>query len=154
MRERFHLDVYNVIIVALIPAILLTAWGLTSAHDRNERSKRCENAIDYLEAVTDLAPLYTSARTIDDADEWLDAMEELPAPDVAQQLHTRATAAFSYASAMGMDVSADEPGDLFDQLTAFRDGLDESRTELEEQCPNTADLIPDAFPMYFREEQQ
>ena len=35
MREKFHLDVYNVIIIALIPFVLLVAWGLTWNYERN-----------------------------------------------------------------------------------------------------------------------
>lgn len=152
MREKFHLDVYNVIIIALIPFVLLVAWGLTWGYERDLRAQQCEDAIAYLEEVTALAPEYLEAETLDDADGWLDDLQDMGHPAPANDLHNGAISAFTYASTAGLEVDMAEPGGLYDQLTTFKGVLDDGRDTLVDQCPETEPLIADAFPMYFREE--
>lgn len=152
MREKFHLDAYNVIIIALIPFVLLVAWGLTWGYERNLHAQQCEDALVYLEKVTEIAPDYLEANSLDDADDWLDGMQELSYPAPAGDLHNGAVSAFTYASTAGLQADMAQPGGLYDQLTTFKGVLDDGRDTLVDQCPDTAALIPDAFPMYFREE--
>jgi hypothetical protein len=152
MREKFHLDVYNIIIAGLVPLMLLTAWGLTTAYERNERERQCEEAVTYLEEVADIATSFTGADSLDNADSWLSLMQEISPPVPANDLHDGAMSAFTYASMMNIDVAMDEPAVLYDQLTAFKDVLDNGRETLVSQCPDTAPMIADAFPMYFRQE--
>lgn len=152
MREKFHLDVYNVIIIALIPFVLLVAWGLTWGYERDLRAKQCEDAIAYLEEVTAFAPEYLEAETLDDADAWLDDMQDMGYPSPATDLHNGAISAFTYASTAELQVDMAAPGGLYDQLTTFKGVLDDGRDTLVERCPDTEPLIADAFPMYFREE--
>jgi hypothetical protein len=152
MREKFHLDVYNVIIIALIPFVLLVAWGLTWGYERNLHAQQCEDAIGYLEEVTAIAPEYVEADTLEDADDWLDSMQELGYPEPASDLHNGALSAFTYASTTDLQVDTAQPGGLYDQLTTFKEVLDDGRDTLVDQCPDTEPLIVDAFPMYFREE--
>ena len=154
MREKLHLDVYNVIIIALIPFVLLVAWGLTWGYERSLRAQHCDDAITYLEEVTALAPEYLQAETLDDADTWLEEMQELSYPDPATDLHNGAVSAFTYASRADLPVDMAAPGGLYDQLTTFKGVLDEGRETLVSQCPDTEMLIADAFPMYYREEGQ
>lgn len=154
MREKFRLDVYNIIIIALIPFVLLVAWGLTWGYERNLHARQCEDAIAYLEDVTALAPAYLQAGSVDDADSWLLGMQELSYPAPATDLHNAAVSAFTYASTTDLQVDTGEAGGLYDGLTTFAGILDEGRETLERQCPETAPMIADAFPMYFREEGQ
>ena len=151
MREKFHLDVYNIIIIALIPFVLLVAWGLTWGYERNLHAKQCEAAIPYLEEVAEFSGLYTNASSISDIDSWLDRMEQTSRPEPANDLHNGAMSAATYASSTDLPVDMSAPGGLYDQLTTFKDVLDEGRTTLVNRCPETAPLIDDAFPMYFRE---
>jgi hypothetical protein len=154
MRFKRYLDIYNLIIAALIPFMLLTAWGLTTVHERNERIKHCEEAITYLEDVTDIASVFTTADSLEDADTWLDLIQEISHPAPTKDLHDGAMAAFTYANMVNMDVALDEPGALYDKLSAFQDVLDSGRETLVSRCPETEPMIDDAFPMYFRQENQ
>jgi hypothetical protein len=154
MRERLHLDVYNVIIAALIPVMLLTAWGLTTAYERNLRTEQCEQAVAYLEEVTGITGLYTSASSIDDAAPWLQRMQEMSYPAPATDLHNGAVSAFTYAATMNLNVDIAAPGGMYDRLTTFQDVLDEGRATLVARCPETDTMITGAFPMFFREEGQ
>lgn len=154
MREKLHLDIYNVIIIALIPFVLLVAWGLTWGYERNLRAEQCNDAITYLENVTELAPEYLDAESLDDADDWFEGMQELDYPEPATDLHNGAVSAFTYASTAELSVDIAQPGGLYDELTTFKSVLDDGRDTLVDQCPDTESLIADAFPMYFREEDQ
>lgn len=154
MRERLHLDVYNIIIALLVPVILLGAWGLTAAYERNERARQCEDALTYLAEVTENASLYTSAGSLEEADDWVDAITQLSVPEPARDLHDAATSAISFAATVDIETDIRQPGDLYERLPAFQDTLDEGRETLETRCPDTAPLIADAFPMYFRNEGQ
>jgi hypothetical protein len=152
MRFKRYFDVYNVIIAALVPLMLLTAWGLTTVYERRERAQQCEDALVYLEDVADIASVFTSADSLDDAETWSEQLKEISHPAPANGLHDSALSAFSYASMVNMDVAMDEPGGLYDQLASFNDALDNGRETLVSRCPDTAPLIADAFPMYFRQE--
>lgn len=154
MREKFHLDFYNVIIVALVPLMFLTAWGLTTAYERNQRAEQCEQAETYLQEAADISSLYTTADSVDDAEDWHEEMQELSWPEPADDLHNGALSAFAYASSMNLDADTAEQGGLYGQLTAFQDVLDKGRETLVNQCPDTETMITDAFPMYFREDGQ
>lgn len=151
MREKLHLDVYNVIIIALIPFVLLVAWGLTWGYERNLHARECDEAVTYLEDVADFSSLYTSAGSIDEADQWLEQMQEMSYPAPLADLHNGAVAAFTYASSTSLTVEMDQPAGLYDRLTTFKRVLDEGRDTIVRQCPEVDPLIPGAFPMYFRE---
>lgn len=154
MRERFHLDVYNVIIVVLIPFVLLVAWGLTWGYDQRLHAQACDQSVEYLKNVTDIATEYTSAASLDDADAWLEDLLDMSVPTPATDLHNGAAAAFTYAARANLPPDPSQPGSLYDELTTFKDVLDEGRQSLVEQCPATEPLISDAFPMYFRKDGQ
>lgn len=152
MREKFRLDAYNIIIIALIPFVLLVSWGLTWAYERNLHTRQCEDAITYLEDAAAIAPDYTGASSLSSADDWVESMQELSYPPQATDLHNGAVSAFTYASNANLDVDLAAPGGLYDQLTTFRNVLNDARETLIDQCPDTEPLVADAFPMYFRED--
>mgnify|MGYP001197109358 CR=1 FL=1 len=154
MREKLRFDVYNVIIIALIPFVLLVAWGLTWGYERNLHAKQCDDAITYLENVIELAPDYTEAESLDDADDWVEGMQELGYPEPATDLHNGAVSAFTWASTAELPVDPSQPAGLYDALTTFKGVLDDGRETLVDECPDTEPLIAEAFPMYFREEGQ
>lgn len=154
MRERFRLDAYNVIIVALIPFVLLVAGGLTWGYDRRQQAQACDQSVAYLEDVADIATEYTSAASLDDADAWANDMEDMSVPSPATDLHNAAVAAFAYAAQADLPADPSQPGSLYEELTTFKNILDEGRQTLVEQCPATEPLVSDAFPMYFRKDGQ
>jgi len=152
MRERFRLDVYNVLIIALIPFVLLVAWGLTWGYERNLRERHCEDSVAYLREVAGFSSLYTNADTLDDADSWLARMQEMSVPAPLNDLHNGAISALTWAATTDLAVDPAQPAGLYERLTTFKGVLDEGRTELATQCPDADALVPAAFPMYFREE--
>lgn len=151
MREKLHLDVYNVIIIALIPFVLLVAWGLTWGYERNLHERQCKEAVTYLEEAADFSSLYTNAGSLDDADPWLDEMQEMSYPAPLADLHNGAVAAFTYAATTSLPVEMNQPAGLYERLTTFKEVLDDGRDKIVRQCPEVDPLIPNAFPMYFRE---
>jgi hypothetical protein len=152
MREQFRFDVYNGIIIALIPFVLLVAWGLTWGYERNLRARQCDEAITYLEEVAEFSTLYTDAGSLDRADGWLDNVQTMSPPEPMSDLHNGAIAAITWATTTDMDVDTSEPAGLYERLTTFKDVLDEGRATLVKRCPDADALVPAAFPMYFREE--
>lgn len=152
MRDKLRLDVYNVIIIALIPFVLLVAWGLTWGYERNLHARQCEEAIVYLEEAAGISTLYTSAGSVENTDRWLEQMRELSAPEPLRDLHNGAIAALTWASTTDLEVDTSQPAGLYERLTSFRDVLDDGRETLADQCPDADALVPAAFPMYFRED--
>lgn len=152
MREKLRLDVYDIIIIALIPFVLLVAWGLTWGYERNLHARQCEEAIAYLEEVAEFAPLYTNAGSISNTDQWLEQMEAQSTTEPLRDLHNGAISALTWASTTDLEVDTTQPGGLYERLTSFRNVLDDGRETLANRCPDADALVPAAFPMYFRED--
>lgn len=152
MREKLRLDVYNILIISLIPFVLLVAWGLTWGYERNLHAQQCDDSIAYLEEAAEFSSLYTEAASVDDADRWLAQMQEMSAPEPLRDLHNGAIAALTWASTTNLEVDTSQPAGLYERLTTFKGVLDEGRETLANRCPEADALVPAAFPMYFRED--
>ena len=154
LRQHLKLDVYTIIIVALIPSFLLIAAGATWFYDRAEARRACSDATAYLEDASGLAGSFQSASSVSDTTAWVTGMQALHPPPVAQSLHDTVLGTVSYATSTIPDLNVSEPGAVYDAVTPFQDSLDRSRDDLVKECPDLAAQIPDAFPMFFTKDGQ
>lgn len=150
MRNRIPFDIYTILIIAIVPVFLATAWGLTWNHERVAKREMCASAVTYLTDAADLVPTYTSAGNIGDSDFWLSQLESLTTtPGAAKDLRDVVLSSMSYAMTTDPGRETTATGEAYRALTPFQESIDQARTELVETCPETAPLIPDAFPMFF-----
>lgn len=150
MRNKIPLDIYSILIVAIVPVFLATAWGLTWNHERVEKQERCANANLFLEDARDLVPVYTNAGSIGTSDVWLSQIESITTPGAARELRDVILSSMSYAMSTDPDLDTTATGEVYTSLTVFHDSIDRAQAGLVEECPDTATLIADAFPMFFR----
>ena len=152
MREKLHLDIYTVLIIALIPFFLLTAWGLTWNYERVLANRACEDTTNYLEEATALAPEVMNAGTLQNAGGWVGRMAEMRPPPLAEDLHDSIVNTATYATNSDPGLDTTQPAGVFEKLTPFQDPIIEGRDKIIAECPELADAIPDAFPMFFTKE--
>lgn len=153
MGEKFHLDIYMVLITALIPVFLLNAWGLTQNHERVLANRACEDTTSYLEEASGFAPEFRSAGTLENADGWLSLMRTMRPPQLAEDLHNSIMTTVTYAMNTDPDLDTTQPAGVYVRLTPFRSSIMEARAQILEKCPELAGQIPTAFPMFFTEEK-
>lgn len=150
MRSGFRLDPYNIIIVALIPFVVIAAWGLVAWHDYSERRATCDNSLRYLDAAAALYPLYVDASTVEDASPWLDQLRALQAPGPVLAIHQAADRTISWAMEITPSLpTTDTPGELYDQFPALHDQQALARDGYLTACPDNEQALIDAFPMIY-----
>lgn len=110
MRESFRLDIYTILMIAIVPVFLFTAWGLTWNHERVAARQACENTERYLTEAADITSLFTNAGTIDDAEPWLDRLDTLGPHGYARDLHQSASRTIEYAINTRPGLETAEPG--------------------------------------------
>lgn len=154
MRDKLRFDIYTILMIAMVPTFLAIAWGLTWNHDRVAAKEACTNTEHYLAEVTDIVPIYTNAGTLQNADVWLTRLEEITPPSPARNLHDSVSSSISYGMNIDPELSTTEPAAIYDQLTPFQQAIDNGRQDIVAKCPDTAAMIPEAFPMFFREGNQ
>jgi len=150
MRNRIPFDIYTTLIVAIVPVFLITAWGLTWNHERIAKKEGCENAVAFLTDATALAPAYADAGTLGNSDLWLSQVESITSPGAAKDVRDVVLSSITYGMGTDPELETTGTGEVYETLTPFRQSIDRARDELVEQCPDTATMIPDAFPMFFR----
>jgi hypothetical protein len=153
-RRSFRLDAYTIIIIALIPSFMLIAAGATWFYDRAEAKRACSDSATYLADATDLVGSFQNAGTLGNAGPWLTSMESLTPPSVASDLHEAAMSTVQYGISTQPNTDTTSPGAVYDAVIPFQDSLDSARAALVQKCPETAPQIPQAFPMFFREDSQ
>lgn len=154
MRSKIHFDIYTILIIAIVPTFLAIAWGLTWNHERVAARQACENTEEYLADVSEIASLYENAGTLQDADIWLNQLEAMSPPAPAQDLHDSVISAINYAININPDLDTTQPAAIYETLTPFQQAIDNGRADITERCPEFATMIPEAFPMFFREGAQ
>ncbi|HWV23796.1 MAG TPA: hypothetical protein VNZ58_06380, partial [Thermomicrobiales bacterium] len=126
------------------------AWGLTWNHERVEKKERCTNASVFLRDATDLLPAYINAGTIGESETWLSQISSITAPGAAKDLRDVMQSSMNYAMTTDPELETTGTGEVYDTLTPFQQSIDRARNDLVAICPETATLIPDAFPMFYR----
>lgn len=149
MRDRFRLDTYTIIIIALIPAFLGIAATATWFYERAEATRICGEVDEYLQDVGNITPSFTSTGTLGDADVWIDQFSALSVPWPAQDLHDATVSAINYGGTTEPDLDISAPGAVYDELTAYQGTLDEGRENLLINCEDVDNQILTAFPMFF-----
>lgn len=152
MREKFHLDIYTILIIVLIPFFLLTAWGLTWNYERVLASRACKDTTSYLGEAASFAADFTNAGTLQNAGGWVSRMESMRPSPLAENLHDAVVSTVSYAINTDPNLDTTEPAGVFDKLTPFQESITEGRDKIVVKCPELASQIPTAFPMFFTEE--
>ena len=152
MREKFRLDIYTILMVALVPFFLLTAWGLTWNYERVLASRACEDTTSYLKDASRFTSDFTNAGTLQNTGGWVGRMDGLQPPPIAEDLHDALVSTVTYGMNTDPNLGTTQPGVVFDELTPFQNSITEGRDKIIAECPELARAIPDAFPMFFTEE--
>lgn len=151
MRNRIPFDIYTILIIAIVPVFLATAWGLTWNHERVARKESCASASAFLTDASGLVSVYTNAGSIESSDVWLSQLESLTTPPgAAKDMRDNVLSSMTYAMNTDPTLKTTASGEVYDSLTPFQQSIDKVRTNLVEECPETAMLIPEAFPMFYR----
>lgn len=149
MRDRFRLDIYTIVIIALIPAFFGIAATATWFYDRAEAERICGDVETYMQNVENITPTFAEAGTLDGTDNWLESFEALSVPWPAQDLHDAAISTITFGANTDPDLDVSEPGAVYDELTTFQDALDEGREGLLLHCEDMENQLVAAFPMFF-----
>ncbi len=152
MIKSISWDIYTFIIIALIPGILLAAWGLTEWDKRQLHTHQCEVAAEWLQEAAMLAPMFENADTMDDISGWIAAMEELNSPARGGQLRRGILSSAYYHMEYFPNTRTSTPGVLNPTNGLFARDIIDGRASLVEHCPETDANLADAFPMVFGKE--
>jgi hypothetical protein len=150
--KSIHWDIYTIIIAALVPAVLLAAWGLTAWDEARIRQEQCEVAESWLDDSARLAPTFEGAGTMDGISAWIVDIEEINSPTSAGQLRHGILSSARYHAEYYPDESTTEPGVLNPKNGLYERTITEGVDNLVQHCPDVEPLLHDAFPMVFTEE--
>jgi hypothetical protein len=146
-------DIYTVIIVALVPVLLLSAWGLTEWDRRQLHTQQCIVAREWLQEAESLAPMFGNATTMDGIAGWIAAMEEINVPSRGSQLRRGILSSANYHMEHFPNTRTTSAGVLNPPNGLFAREIDKGRQSLIAHCPETEALLPAAFPMVFAREE-
>jgi hypothetical protein len=152
MRHAIRFDIYTILMIAIVPFFLATAWGLTWNNERVMARQACEDTESYLVEAAEIASLFTDAGTLDDADTWLDQLATISPHGHAWDLHQSASRTVEYAMNTQPDLGTEVPGIVYERIMPFRIAIDNAQEKIADKCPDLAVMVPDAFPMLFTKE--
>jgi hypothetical protein len=150
--KSIHWDIYTIVIAALVPAVLLTAWGLTEWDEARIRQQQCAVAESWLNDSAQLAPMFENAETMDSIATWITDVEEINSPASAGQLRHGILTSARYHAEYYPDESTLRPGVLNPRDGLYERTISEGAENLVQHCPDVEPLLPNAFPMVFIEE--
>lgn len=153
MLKSVQWDIYTFVIVALVPTLLLAAWGLHAYDSSQLHRRQCEVAVEWLESGADYVEQFEQAGTTGRTQMWISGIEQLDSPNAAGILRTGVLRSAHYHADHIPNLSTSEPGVLNPRNGLFERQIAEGTERLAQHCPETADLIPTAFPMVFREDE-
>lgn len=153
MLKFVQWDIYTVLMVALVPAIVLAAWVLQSYDTDQLHRSQCELAESWLESSREYADQFEQAGTTGRTQLWINSVGELNSPNAASTLRSGILQSARYHAEHLPGLPTDEPGILNPKNGLFERPITEGAQILTEHCPETEDLIPSAFPMIFREDE-
>lgn len=151
MLKSVQWDVYTIIMVALVPILLLSAWGLQALDAGRLHRTQCELAVDWLENSKNSSTQFVQAGTTGRTQFWITMFEDLDSPNAAGYLRWGVLKSAEYHQEYLPDLPTDAPGVLNPRNGLFEKQIADGARHLIEHCPETEALIPDAFPMVFRE---
>lgn len=152
MLKSIQWDIYTIIIAALIPAVLLGAWGLTTWEDSRIHKQQCDVAETWLQESALLAPMFQNAGTMEDTTSWISGIEELNSPAAAGTMRHGILESARYNQKYYPDRSTSEPGVLNPKDGLYDRTINKGAENLIEHCPEVEQQLPKAFPMVFPEE--
>lgn len=152
MLKSVHWDIYTIIMVALVPTLLLSAWGLHAWDNHRLHTLQCTMATDWLEETADMAPQFVQAETMGRTQFWTSTFEDIESPNAAGNLRWGILQSAQYHEEYFPDLSTADRGVLNPPNGLFARQIEEGTEDLVEHCPETEDMIPTAFPMVFRED--
>lgn len=152
MLKSIHWDIYTIIIAALVPGVLLAAWGLTEWDEARIRQQQCAVAESWLKDSAQLAPTFERADTMDGVSAWIVDLEEINSPSSAGQLRHGILSSARYHAEYYPDESTTKPGVLNPKNGLYERTILEGADYLVQHCPDVEPLLHDAFPMVFTEE--
>lgn len=153
MFKSIQWDIYTFAIVALVPGILLTAWGLTAWDQRQIHGQQCKVAIEWLVESESVAPLFENAGQMESISSWIFAMEEINAPARGGQLRSSILSSARYLMEHYPNANTSTLGVLNPPNGLFARDITAGRASLIEHCPETEPLLRNAFPMVFGREE-
>ncbi len=152
MLKSIQWDIYTIAIIALLPAMLLVAGGITWWDDHRLHQVQCELAVDWLEQNTELSEEFEGAGTMERTSFWQRQFEEINSPSAAGQLRWGIIQSVDYQQEYFPDRETAERGVLNPANGLFSRDIVDGTEELVEHCPDTEAMLPEAFPMIYRDE--
>lgn len=144
---RRRLDTYTILILLLIGGVFIAAGALTMQAGYDQRGRQCDVAVEWLEQSAETSRQFTTASRISSIEPWLNTQDEMNTPNAAKPLRWAILDSARFHAEYRTDARPNEPGVL--NSPEFTDRIDRARQGLVDHCPETAALLPDAFPMVF-----
>lgn len=152
MLKSIQWDIYTIVMVALVPAMLLVAGGITWWDDYRLHQVQCELATDWLEQNAVLSDEFENAGTMERTSFWQRQFEEINSPSAAGQLRWGIIQSANYQQEYFPDRETEERGVLNPINGLFSRDIVDGTEDLVEHCPDTEAMLPEAFPMIYRDE--
>lgn len=151
MFKSINWDIYTILMVALVPALLVSAAGVYFYDEHRLHSLQCEMATEWLESSQEYSAQFVSAETMGRTGLWISAIEEIESPNKAGNLRWGILQSANYNQKYRPDLSTADRGVLNPPNGLFEQQIDDGVEDLVEHCPDTESMLADAFPMVFRE---
>lgn len=153
MLKSITRDPYTIIIVALVPGLLLMAWGLTSWDNNRVHQQQCAVAEEWLNDSTALASRFERVETMDDIDVWISGFEQINSPSHSGQMRHGILSSARYHMEHYPTLGTSGRAVLNPPTGLFARDINEGLETLIEHCPHVESMVPAAFPMVFEEER-
>lgn len=145
LRQR--IDHYTLAILLLVGGVFGTAGALTWRAEYTRHDRQCEVAMTWLEESADSASSFTGASNMSYIDRWMSEQEELNAPNAGKPLRWAILDSARFHQEYRENTSPRIEGVL--NSPEFAGRIKHNAKMLTDHCPETAALLPDAFPMVF-----
>lgn len=154
MLKPTEWNIYTILMIALVPAMLLTAWGLDAWDSRQLHRLQCTMAEEWLEESSDISQQFEQSGRMGQTQLWISRFETIESPNAASGLRTGILQAANYHEEYYPDLATDDRGVLNPRNGLFERQIESGVQSLVEHCPETEAMIPNAFPMVFREDNE
>lgn len=152
MLKSVQWDIYTILMVALVPLILLTAGGLYFWNDYSIHKTQCEMAEDWIRESGEMADQFQSYERMGQTEFWTSTFAELDHPRAAGTLRSGIIQSAEYHAKYYPDMEITERGALNPVNGRLERQIEKGTEDLIEHCPDTASLLPEAFPQIYRED--